>query len=138
MVPEPTAPTPSRPLIVPLRGSGTVSARNWEDAFVLILRQPSGRRRGRLTRGGYGGSLVAVGPLLALGALLIVLGALWLATAPHAYGAAPFGFADVVRLADTQGPKTEPAGNNNVVLGIVAVGVLLGVVILARPRRGPR
>ena len=45
-------------------------------------------------------------------------------------------FAGVVH-ADTQGPAQAEA-SNNIVLLVSALGVLIGVLIVARPRRGPK
>jgi uncharacterized membrane protein HdeD (DUF308 family) len=47
------------------------------------------------------------------------------------------GAGDGVVDADTQGPA-ETSGGNNVILLVAALGVLIGVLLITRPRRGPR
>ena len=47
------------------------------------------------------------------------------------------GAGDGVVDADTQQP-TQVEGSNNIVLLVAALGVLIGVLIVARPRRGPK
>jgi hypothetical protein len=47
------------------------------------------------------------------------------------------GAGDGVVDADTESP-TQASGSNNVVLLIAALGILAGVLLVTRPRRGPR
>ena len=47
------------------------------------------------------------------------------------------GYGVGVVDADTQG-QTKVEGSNNIVLLVAALGVLIGVLIVARPRRGPK
>ena len=89
----------------------------------------------------------ALGVLMALALALLAFGGAQRADAitlvpaeaavPLLTADAHHGAGDGVVDADTKEP-TQVEGSNNIVLLIAALGVLIGVLVVTRPRRGPK